>query len=292
MPGQMTHTRPMGMRRVRMSGVAAIALALAAGCGSPFPPDSLVERLRVLAVQADPPEVGLEGSVALSALVADPGGGGRPLVFTWALCFVELTYSAQDLPCPGPDSYPIAGAGATAALSLPEVLSWLQARGLPGDLPIPEDLTELPLLLGLRVEAGTEAVRAIKRLTLRLAGTEEANANPRWVEVVPLGDAPGWDGLTLPAGASLKLRPEIDPASRQRYRRPGESLERTEEFLFSWFTTAGEFEDTRTILAEDSPGLDLNTWTAPEEPGPVTFWVVARDGRNGISWLQRSLEVR
>jgi hypothetical protein len=56
------------------------------GCLEPLPDVSLVTGLRVLGVQADPPEVAPGGEVNLSALVVEPGGGAFSL--SWAVCLV------------------------------------------------------------------------------------------------------------------------------------------------------------------------------------------------------------
>ena len=68
---------------------------------------------------------------------------------------------------------------------------------------------------------------------------------------------------------------------------------RRESMRVSWFSTAGTFRDARTGRTEqeadvtDSP----NVWTAPDEEGDVTLWVVLRDDRGGVSWQTYALSV-
>lgn len=282
------------MRRALAAALCLCAAALAAGCDNPFPPGSLVERLRVLGVRAEPPEVGLDGEVELSALVADPRGAGRPLVFEWAVCLSELSYQAADIDCPGADGYALPGSGDTARLSVPALVEFAAANlpaGSFGDPSVWEDLKWFPLIVGLRARAGGETVRAIKRVRLRLATEEPPNANPRLMSLL-LDEVEAVPPVRVPAGTVVSLQARIDPASRERYRRQGETEERIEDVVFAWFATGGEFEGDYSVLSGDgTSGFDRIDWTAPQDPGEVRMWVVARDGRYGEDWLERTIEV-
>ncbi len=79
-----THQR-LVIGAARASVLVLVALG-GVGCLEPLPDVSLVTGLRVLGVQADPPEVAPGGEVNLSALVVEPGGGGFSL--SWAVCLV------------------------------------------------------------------------------------------------------------------------------------------------------------------------------------------------------------
>lgn len=61
--------------------------------------------------------------------------------------------------------------------------------------------------------------------------------------------------------------------------------ERREAIRVAWFATAGRFDAAGTGRAADDgePASD-NVWTAPEERGPATIWVVLRDDRGGVAW--------
>ena len=64
-----------------------------------------------------------------------------------------------------------------------------------------------------------------------------------------------------------------------------------ETLLFSWFTTGGKWTQDRSYDAYPenvftAPGLDTD-----EKPVTVSLWIVARDGRNGTTWLQRHVTV-
>jgi len=279
------------MRRLLLT---CLSFCFLAGCDSPFPPSTLVERLRVLALRAEPPEVEITGATELTALVADPQGNGRELSAAFAVCLVEIGTGAADIPCPGPGSYAIPGQGLQASLSLPALAAWLQENGFPidpGGGQLPESV---PLVVGFEVRAGEESVRTVKRLTVRLAATAAPNLNPGLVGLESDGlELPGGTPLEVKTAAELPLHPLPAEDSRQTYRRQGEDTDRVEDLLFSWFSTAGEFSDDRTVYGLDSQGAALqdNNWTAPEEPGPATLWLVVRDGRYGEDWLAREILV-
>jgi hypothetical protein len=253
-----------------------------------------VERLRILGIRAEPPEADPFSEVTLTALTVDPAGEGRPLTCTWAVCLVDLGPAAADIECPGGDNYFFGSDCATATLRMPELVAWLAERGLdiqdlPDDLPI----QDLPLFVGFEIDAGADRTRGIKRITVGLTPAEDPNVNPVLSDLEVDGMAVGDRVLSLPADAEVKVRPVSDETTRQTFRREGEDQDQVEDFLFSWFSTGGEFADRRTILDVDSRGnpLDVNRFRLPAEPGPVSVWVVVRDGRYGIDWKEHRFEV-
>jgi len=271
-----------------------------AGCEGPFAPQTLVERLRILGIQAEPPESGPFDEITLNALVADPQGAGRQMECSWGVCLIDLGYAAKDIACPGPDSYMLEGDCSSARLYMPDLVEWLAEQGYgPPDLPeeIPEEYQQEdpPLFVGLEVLAGSERTSGIKRVTINLSG-QEPNINPVLLGVEMDGQPLGEQPVSLPFGSQISLAPIVDESSRQTYRREGEDEDLLEDFLFSWFSTAGEFSERRTILDVDSHGerLDINEWTLDGEytlPGPVTLWIIVRDGRFGTAWQEFSFEV-
>lgn len=68
---------------------------------------------------------------------------------------------------------------------------------------------------------------------------------------------------------------------------------RRESIRISWFVTAGEFEFDRTgrSESESEENTSQNGFTAPNEPGDVSVWVVARDDRGGVGWRAGKLRV-
>lgn len=69
-----------------------------------------------------------------------------------------------------------------------------------------------------------------------------------------------------------------------------EIVEARESIAVAWYATRGRLDVARTgRAADDDANASDNVWTAPDEPGPATVWIVVRDDRGGVSW--RTVEV-
>jgi len=68
------------------------------------------------------------------------------------------------------------------------------------------------------------------------------------------------------------------------------AVPRTEVVSVAWFNSGGTFESSVT---DDPEGQDFteNLWTAPDEAGTATLWLVLRDDRGGVSWRVLPVEV-
>jgi hypothetical protein len=92
-------------------------------------------------------------------------------------------------------------------------------------------------------------------------------------------------GLDIPAaarGQTVRLTPSTAPKD-----------DPSEHYLFSFFATDGSISalhSTDTTSTGQSAPIWVD-WTAPELPGPVHLWVVVRDGRGGVDWLTRTVQV-
>ncbi len=297
--------------------LAAIALA-SGGCPigndrlpkpRDLPPAWRIDKLRLLAVVAEPPEAAPGDIVTFSALVLDPDEvvGLR----AWIACPPEE---------PGGIGF---GCGLPTDLDLSDPSAFAEAGvigvepGLPPAYRVPEDaldgLTELEAADGVYVltqlailpqevldaapEDGlgdidfNEVEVGYKRLVVSSSATP--NRNPtilRWRV----------DGLSVPDGAVVEVdsgeRYEVgieltdDSVETYTYVNPdGESEERVEEPYAKWYSDGGTVEEDATLF----PFLDAD-WRAPDpaateegEPEPATagtWWVVVRDRRGGMTW--------
>jgi len=173
----------------------------------------------------------------------------------------------------------------------------------------PGDPCTLATELGPRLAALLEirdSVVAVKRIQVRGPdATDPPNLNPA-VDGILNGDLPLPPELEdpIPEAAALSrgrayplraILPGDPPDLRQPftiYDARGKKLkEEEEERLYSWFATAGSFEELR-LRSPDEP----NRWTAPtgrEEDDPIPvggrvfFYTVVRDMRGGVDWAVR-----
>ena len=236
-----------------LRAAVAVLLALALGCSDDLPEPSLVANLRILGVQADPPEAAPGDEVALSALVLDTPDAG-PSELVWIAC------PPSDAPILtlGPEacaSGDMIGTGPTTSFAIDE-----SATDLTGDIAI--------FLVAARTDAG--GVQAC--LAALSAGTSPdfCRVALKRIAVVPAG-APTAEN---PALGALVLDGDTVTATLD-----GSTPEGEAPFL-SWFVTAGELAAFRTQAAGD--GL-TNTWTLPAGQSG-TLAVVLRDNTGAQSW--------
>lgn len=280
--------------------------ALLAACSPDFERQSQIERVRVLAVKAEPAELTLDPSlstlpepVVLSALAVAPGG--RPVTVTYSLCKPGNAYSAE-LDCPGKDGVALPEgkldlldpALQQALLDFASAATGTGNTGQPLDLNDPKVRAQLeagvPMFIGYEASDGSgtpEGVeRGVRRLTVKLTATP--NHNPKLADVLR-GDAT-LSG-TLPLDTEVVLQPKLADGSAERF--TGTDGEQTEQIFYSWFATGGgEVKEFRSLEPVDGkPGDPTTKYQTPKEAQRVTFYVVARDGRGGVDWLERTVDV-
>lgn len=128
----------------RLAILSAIIALLAVGCDSPaYPPPTLIDQLRVLAVRAEPPYLG----IAPSRLDLLAVGSEAPLCIAWQLCLFAWAEGGA-FGCLDPAIASDLGTGATAEVSvldllplLPKVPEVLRRKGLapPAELNVGGD---------------------------------------------------------------------------------------------------------------------------------------------------------
>jgi hypothetical protein len=274
--------------------------ALLAACDSDLPVASFIDKLRVLAVRAEPAEVMPDGVTELTALAVEPShlpAAAAPLSFLWLACRVPPGV-ASPLPCglnpgelDGTVLPPACGEpfdGDLCVLSSDGKAELQPAASLFGDTRIGQVLVTLVVadtgagaaacLLetarngGLPVEAD-RCVISIKRVAVRdpAVPTEEGprpnNHNPR-LDRLDLMDADGTlRSLTRPGAAvpaddgAIERRLSTLRASEAAEQKPDGSYE---ALSISWFTTAGSIQGGRSSF--DPPGCETQEECATRLP--------------------------
>ena len=273
---------------------AALAVMVAAGCQPDLEKQSqLLGRVRLLALRADPPEAnltdgGLPPPITFEPL-AYPDGG---LTFRLALCGPGNPF-ATSFDCPGSNGLDLPDLVLDA--SQPDVQAFLQSKfGSPTALDGGINVTEpgvAQVAMGYelaRIDAGTAPAnreRGIYRLAVRFSGAP--NHNPELLDVT-LPDGGSLQGAVLALNQEIRLYPHIPdggPGGIETY--PGlDGGVQHERFSYSWEATAGEvvvFRSSEPIPEDPNATRDFRFRTH-EFAGPVTFYVVLRDLRGGVSW--------
>lgn len=135
---------------------------------------------------------------------------------------------------------------------------------------------------------------------------QSPNQNPRIVKVqigngeaadVPFEDSTGTGPWTMPRGGKIRIRPVLSDDSEEDYHELRVEFQSrqifidalTEQVSISWFATDGRVND-RVTWVKFTKTLDTR-FDAPETPGPVTVWMVARDQRGGVDWARAEVIV-
>lgn len=270
-------------------------------------PEWLVDRARILAIRANPPEVLPTEAATFEALIVgtDPED---PPVTVWIACppeddggigfgcgldaeadFSNLDPTSLDkLGVIGfePGFAPRYGAPADLLDGVEDPLEGVyvlvQAAVLPSSVLSADDDAAFDF---------NEVEVAYKRL--RVSSSTSPNANPEL-------DGYQLDGITLPpqggpvlldGGEIYRLGAIYGTGAVEVYayiNPQGETEDRVEEPYLRWYTDGGELLQDATLY----PNAEVD-WIAPEESGASgTWWTVIRDRRGGISWIEQTWQVR
>jgi hypothetical protein len=296
---------------------ATAALSTLVACGETPDPPSRVTSLRVIAQSMDRPYAAPGESVQVQSLVHDPEG--RPMNWAWATC---LNPSSADVPgCIqkiAESGTPLLAMGEgldTISATVPEdALSSLPIEvrssatlgvlsvACPGALDIETSSTGLPFRctesnsgreLGL-----DEFVVGVKRVVVR---SSDRNDNPaiaritfdgaEWAEDdVPTVRACAEGGNDFSGCAEAlqhRVAAEVTPESFERGKTEfGEPFE--EQLVVQYFASEGIFASDSRIAKNPT-----DKWVPRKQAAgtDVTFWLVVRDNRGGVTWATRRAHV-
>jgi hypothetical protein len=278
---------------------AALAAVCLAACTPDFEASSDVRDLRVLAVQAEPPEAQFDPSttdpvaVDVHVLAGDPRTATPPTTLHAAICAPTDSHRCDEGP-------PIDDLGtrplSTTLLIPPEFVALAQAD---------DDLKGLG---GIRVQYsfsvdhgdGSGTVYGSKVLLFSPRGGTP-NHNPAIAKVqlsregVASGEVAVGEKLRIPANVEIGLRPVLVDGSREQYVTTdlrGNTVTLHEQPRYSFFVAPGAEVDRDSAdepLDGVAPPDGLSRITLHSVPG--TLWIVVRDGRGGESWVQFPLEL-
>lgn len=289
------------------------------GCGDDFAPYSQLDRLRVLAIQAEP-ATPLPGETALlSALTFAPAA--EPVAHRWSwcpapapagksyVCPLDQATAAQLFapyldPALGLPSLDL-GNAATASLTNPfsavglaalcatGIASGAYAQGLDCE-------GGFPVTVVLDASTATATLRSGFVLRLPVGPAPELNHNPVPGAITLGGQALAEPPLAirLAPGQTVDLGLDIPPIAAELRSIPafeGDPGQRLERLTASWFADHGRVDTARTAFIDGETTLletGRNRWTAPDAAawptsGTVQFAVVLRDDRGGAGWLSR-----
>ena len=297
-----------GGRWVGLAGLVGLA-----GCNPIEVAESWqIDRMRVLAVAAEPAEPRPGEVVTFRSLIVSPD---KPVECSvWLACDAEGGYGCGlgGVGATGTDT------GATAADG-----TWFVGVDplTPLAWPVPEDFldaqTEAERLEGRSalvtvlatadcegliegsaeeaqaiLEAGPDEVEmAYKRVPVSLAETPNHNPEVAGVRVDGLEVASG-ARVELDRGQTYQIEVVLAEGAVEVYTyrtEAGVDEERVEEPYFLWYAQEGSFDQTATLY----PTVEVAYTTPAEtERAEQSLWVVARDRRGGMGWAEVPIRLR
>jgi hypothetical protein len=297
------------MRAHACTTILSLAALSAAGCSQTFTPPSVVEDLRVLAIVANPPELGNivadpSASSTMQAIVARPYGASTPVVETWSFCPFSAGASTG-YACAVPqcetvirttiDESPIVVTPAALVAACVNDHRSELPPGFGGGVSLP---ARVEVIVRLHVDDGVGPPRdAVQRLPVwTQPPTEPLNEQPRFgatpvtldgAAAVPCADSTPTGLATcastgmLRRGANLPIVAAIDPSSIQQIAAGDRTVD--EAFGLRFFTTAGRFTYQTGGATRDVPtsSTELKYEEVAAGTTEALLWVVLRDLRGG-----------
>lgn len=282
-------------------------------CRPDFNEDTaLVTAPRVLAVKSEPAEAQAGAPVTFTAFVAVPPGSTRVAPPRWSFCTAPKPPTEDNVvaaACLDAASLEAVGRGSTIMATTPSNACTLfgpnaAASGFrprdPDDTggyfqPLRADLSgAAPAFHLQRVACGLADASA--DIASEFGHQYSANQNPQLAPVSATLAGQSVDFDRVPAGAQLQLVASWSSADAETYayfdRNAQTVTTRRESMRVAWYVSAGRLDTQSTGRAEDDPALtSRNVFTAPNEPGDVTLWVVLRDSRGGVDFTTYDLTV-
>lgn len=260
-------------------------------------PEWELDRLRLLAIRAEPAEPRPGETVAFTSLSYVPDGAEWSAV--WFACVTAAGCTLDPALLEGLDQAetPEEQAELMAALAAAGFIG--AEPGFPPSWPVPADaldgLTEAEALEGVganvqvTLTAADDTELVLRRMPVSLAATP--NLNPDIGGVLVDGDPVEADGtFTADAGETFELRAVVAGGLEDYLytNTDGEVEERTEDLEWRWYAELG----TLNFGDDDIEGASTMEWTAPDSAGESVLHAVVLDGRGGMGWWTVHAEVR
>ncbi|MCU1283367.1 MAG: hypothetical protein JWM53_6913 [bacterium] len=293
------------MRRLALFVALVAVIVAVGGCRNSFDPASSVDKLRLLAVKADPPEVAPGAATTLHAIWANPGGSAPAI--RWDAC-LEAPPPATGRSV-NPDCFGLDGGSPLEPLGQGETLATTMPMVTPAMLGLPDATNGFYVWLRVQLDADGNTLLGFYglRVSLGALSPNPPNQNPALTGIftVPSADAGVADQTALDEAAppevhandKIDLRALLTPESSESYivfdgdPRTTPPRTATETVGISWYTTAGTFDNDVTGVAKPDTTLTLDKHLPPSNT-PIDLWAVARDERGGLDFKHAVLLFR
>ena len=265
--------------------------------------ESFVDRTRILAIRAEPPELSPGEQADISALLIDPNDEIENTL--WVACSEEdatsfgcaIDFTGIDFTSSSPEELEEAGVIGFEPFLSPQFTAPEDALENLPEAERAEGTSSLvqafafPTMDGVSESFDFNTIEsAFKRIVISEAATP--NNNPiieTWtIDGIPVSTS---EPVRVAPGASIEVGIVLDEATIESYtylNSEGDIEQRTEEPYARWYTSGGSIDEEVTLY----PYLDASVRT-PETVGTEgTWWTVVRDRRGGIAWVSQEFIVQ
>lgn len=289
-----------------MIALVFVAIFSLSSCGArKFSSVSHLDRLKILAIEVDRPEITYDPNVdsytvQVLPFVSDIGGTGD-LMIEWQVCLDPGVSLGASPSCDGFSvaSQPLQTGVSPAVGQSAEIFGDKTRTGKPQSgaisltFPFPRTLWSLysqaqrsngvAALVLMKVRRVSDGMTISGFRRVLISDRSQPNLNPILTDIK--GDGVSLNGLP-PGPVALTFESGTAPENYEFHKSDGSKISRAEVFEVSWFTSDGALEVSRTRDGEN------NRWdiTNVEKPGAgkVVLVAVLRDGRGGVSCLIRN----
>jgi hypothetical protein len=263
-------------RDTRNAFIATAAVVLVSGCIDP-PRYEAIDKLRILAIRSDRPQLTVGETASVDALVATPDDA--PVTLRWQLC-AYVKSADEKRACPKAAVIQ-SGEGETFDFTFTESLAdalepfcrpdEALLKKIPDGAALPRCTDRgYPLVIRLTARSGKETRVSVKRVLAARDLGERRFENPAITGFDNLPDA-------VRPGEIYTFKATVDasaPPSDLRY---------------TWFLRGADVEYMLDTTDRDAP-WEVHLKIAPDA-ARVSAWIVVRDAAYGVDWRRLDFEV-
>lgn len=242
-----------------------------------FPKSSRLDRLRVIAVTTDTPEINeAGGNIQISLWLSDPKGENRLIDVSYKTCMDPGIVFGKDPKC-GDDDQETTISGISLSSQdrtegLNNLFSIVVPPNLLANLSTKDKFNGVSFIVSLKIKTEDEAVETFKRIRISTKAGADLNTNPSITDLTFDGAAPSFPSDK----AHVKAVLGIGAQDYELIDGDDNLVKKSEELYINWYTTSGEFIPSVTEISDFSK-LDLKN-----SPTQLTVIGVLRDSRGGV----------
>ncbi|MGC8926555.1 MAG: hypothetical protein ACP5QK_01385 [Myxococcota bacterium] len=277
-----------------------ISISALIGCQPGLEQPYEINKLRILAIKADSPQIKVDLSskipvftpdkINFKILKADPDSVCKEGNFQERL-FVCIPQQYEDdssysLDCEGPNGIPVSGLSLSPMQFFLELMNRYKDIGqsnLPVDVILKGDKIKFPISIMAKVSNGKEESSAVKFVDFINYDMDNRNPVIQRLLIDNVDVTESGYRFALVANRRYKITPIIDKRSLDKIFYEVDNRYEDEGIQFSFFAQKGKFDKVAT--SDKYPDVEYTTPPSDKEEY-TAIYIVARDFRGGIDFIE------